>query len=574
MRIPLTAPHLAPAPRPCPADNLRGVLHALESNFQVAPSEDDKALLEDVGFPYGDFDTENAVDENDPVHVRATGPAARRHPARGRPFACRPALRSSEPRAGVGPAPGNPCPSPFPPQSKIKKKLGVTGEAPPPGQGDGGQGATPWEQGDGEVGVKRKGHLNRLTRKYDDEEEEGQEEGAAGQGRGKGGAGAQDPHGAQDEEEEEEEEEADPREAELERIRALKNPYIRGVKLFEAGAIPEAVDWLCTQDRIRIAPKAKEIAAGKPAFKTVARAAAALKVCGVAVLDRALPRPVVAALAARVAALAGARMASVDVGADAKPTFEGVETAKRSQGRYEFANPLEAPFTDAAVLENAFVMPVLRRAMGARLEVDTFSTVVSEPGSPTQHWHADAGQLFPRSGMHLPAHGVVVFAAVTNVTRDMGPTEFAPGSHVQCGKAEKPRPVHYDDGSVLDLCRAVPGNRLLHADMAAGAVTLFDFRIYHRGGANSAELQRPLLYSTYLREWYTDKVNFHQQHSAAFDALSPSQRKLLNRIDHKKHVATVQEQVRALGGTVAESRYDFHVYTYDSKDLAPPSPAQ
>lgn len=51
------------------ADNLRGVLHALESNFQVPPTDEDKVMLEVVGFPYEDFDSDNAVPEDDPVHV-------------------------------------------------------------------------------------------------------------------------------------------------------------------------------------------------------------------------------------------------------------------------------------------------------------------------------------------------------------------------------------------------------------------------------------------------------------------------------------------------------------------------
>ena len=51
------------------ADNLRGVLHALNSNFKVEPSDDDKAMLEDIGFPFEDYDATQAVPEDDPTHV-------------------------------------------------------------------------------------------------------------------------------------------------------------------------------------------------------------------------------------------------------------------------------------------------------------------------------------------------------------------------------------------------------------------------------------------------------------------------------------------------------------------------
>lgn len=459
-------------------------------------------------------------------------------------------------------------------QTRIKKKLGVKDDEPdteggPTSRRFGASNDHNTVGKDGAPSLPRK-RMGVVADKYADEEEE---DGGSGRG-GSGGGGTND--GGHDGDEGDDGEDADadadaefetPEQAELRRIRALKNPYIRGVKLFEAGAVAEAVDFLCTQERLHVSPRPKELKAGKPAFKTVARAAATLKVCGVVIVDGVIPAPVVGPLAAQADAVVEQQLAGVDPGADAKATFEGTTTAKRGEGRYEFTNPLEGPYTDDTVVQNAFLGPVLRRTMGPRIEMDTFSTVVSVPGAPAQHWHADAGQLFPRAGLHLPAHGVVAFAALTNVTREMGPTEFVPGSHVQCGKDEKPAPVQYEDGSVLDLCKAVPGNRVLTGEASRGSVVLFDFRVFHRGGPNTSDRRRALLYSTYLREWYTDRVNFHQQLSSSFDALTPARRKLFSRLDHRAYVTALQQRLAAAGGDVAESAYAFNAYSFE--DTAP-----
>lgn len=459
-------------------------------------------------------------------------------------------------------------------QDRIKKKLGVNEDSTEEMGAEGGQ----------ENGKKRR--LGALSDKYKGEEEEegGEEDDNEAGSREDDEARelAEEAEAARQEAEEDARAAADAeddddehgkaeamRQAELTKIRALKNPYIRAIKLFEANEISEAVESLCTPEQIRVTPKPKEVAAGKPAFKTVARAAATLKVCGVVIVEDVIPEAVADSVAESVKAMTSGRMASVDVSADGEATFERADMAKRSEGRYEFFNPLEAPFSSPAVIENAFVMPIVRRAMGPRVEIDTFSTVTSQPGAPVQHWHQDAGPLFPKAGMHLPAHGVVSFVPVESVTSTMGPTEFVPGSHVQCGRDEKPTPRFFDDGTILDLCKAVPTNRVLFADTKRGSAILFDFRVYHRGGPNTSDKQRPLLYTTYLREWYYDKVNFQQTVSKRFDAMTPQQRKLLNRVEHRQFARKLVSQVKELGGDPEESSYDFTVYTYDVKKTSP-----
>ena len=40
------------------------------------------------------------------------------------------------------------------------------------------------------------------------------------------------------------------------------------------------------------------------------------------------------------------------------------------------------------------------------------------------------------------------------------------------------------------------------------SVLFFDIRLLHRGGANRGVLPRPLLYMSYVKEWFRDGVNF------------------------------------------------------------------
>ena len=47
------------------------------------------------------------------------------------------------------------------------------------------------------------------------------------------------------------------------------------------------------------------------------------------------------------------------------------------------------------------------------------------------------------------------------------------------------------------------------ADAKAGDAILFDYRVLHRGLANTTEdVARPLLYFTYGRAWFTDATNY------------------------------------------------------------------
>ena len=45
-------------------------------------------------------------------------------------------------------------------------------------------------------------------------------------------------------------------------------------------------------------------------------------------------------------------------------------------------------------------------------------------------------------------------------------------------------------------------------DAKAGDALLFDYRLFHHGGANRSAAVRPILYLVYARSWFEDTHNF------------------------------------------------------------------
>mmetsp|Transcript_28569 Transcript_28569/g.46689 ORF Transcript_28569/g.46689 Transcript_28569/m.46689 type:complete len:136 (-) Transcript_28569:123-530(-) len=107
----------------------------------------------------------------------------------------------------------------------------------------------------------------------------------------------------------------------------------------------------------------------------------------------------------------------------------------------------------------------------------------------------------------------------------MGPTEFQTGSH-RLQELTDPLERKFAAWS-LPIVRPL---------LDAGSVVLFDLRLTHRGTQNIADTHRPILYMSYVKEWWVDIRNFQAKQSEDFDAMSPLQKKLLKRLDHRTFV--------------------------------------
>ena len=117
----------------------------------------------------------------------------------------------------------------------------------------------------------------------------------------------------------------------------------------------------------------------------------------------------------------------------------------------------------------------LRGASGA-IDLDYSGAVSSFPGADTQGWHVD-GEL---EGLYT------LFVPLVDITAENGGTEFRPGTHMD---------ERVDRASVIATPRV-------------GSVVLFDYRILHRGLANSSKYPRPIMYAVYARRGVEDTDNF------------------------------------------------------------------
>ena len=61
------------------------------------------------------------------------------------------------------------------------------------------------------------------------------------------------------------------------------------------------------------------------------------------------------------------------------------------------------------------------------------------------------------------------------------------------------------------------GHAVLRAAVARGTAVLMDLRLLHRGGRNRSPDNRPVMYMSFVREWWRDGVNFHRAHTRRFD---------------------------------------------------------
>ncbi|KAL3908655.1 MAG: hypothetical protein SGPRY_009712 [Prymnesium sp.] len=122
----------------------------------------------------------------------------------------------------------------------------------------------------------------------------------------------------------------------------------------------------------------------------------------------------------------------------------------------------------------------------ARAGTEKGSCVISLPGAPDQHFHPDG----------TPRGLVNAFVALVHTSRQHGPTELIPGSHIWQEGTFGPRP-EWDEGTPTALL-----------ELSVGEVLLFDYRTYHRGCANTTDEPRPVGYLVYARQGVSDTHNF------------------------------------------------------------------
>ena len=279
------------------------------------------------------------------------------------------------------------------------------------------------------------------------------------------------------------------------------------------------------------------------ASEEVARLAEGLADEGYVVCRRALPaeavgelrgaaRDELARFKSRLAEIQGVPVASFDAVADG---FVYAEIAHRSPRRYDMqllAPPLldrhgrprrveqhVAEETAASLArwvvegrESAAWWEVAKRAVGDDAVLHFAGCITSEPGAVSQALHVDGEHLFGASAeVETPPYAVTVFIPLVNTSLEAGngPTQFVAGTHTSTAAAAREGARVASAGEGGQEYMLAGATRDAEAPtLCAGDAVLADYRVVHRGLANTSSSSRPLLYLTIAAPWWADCKNF------------------------------------------------------------------
>jgi hypothetical protein len=139
----------------------------------------------------------------------------------------------------------------------------------------------------------------------------------------------------------------------------------------------------------------------------------------------------------------------------------------------------------------------------------------NDPPPPSQLWHRDGPSLFETTTTkqqhqhhhHHPTHCFNVFVPLIDVHAKNGTTEFVPGTH------EDKRYNHVVADIILNQSCSIQDAGIVRADVPAGSLIVFDVRILHRGLSNQSNIERPVLYFTFCRDWFQEQHMFQKTES-------------------------------------------------------------
>ena len=117
---------------------------------------------------------------------------------------------------------------------------------------------------------------------------------------------------------------------------------------------------------------------------------------------------------------------------------------------------------------------------GLDAELWELAAVVSAPGAAPQVVHSDTVVESGRARGSVPSPPCLYtcFVALQDVTSDLGPTRFFPGTHLPQSGAHAAL-----EEQPFELLKSTPA---FDAEVPCGTCTLYDGRLLHAGGANSA----------------------------------------------------------------------------------------
>lgn len=186
----------------------------------------------------------------------------------------------------------------------------------------------------------------------------------------------------------------------------------------------------------------------------------------------------------------------------------------RGTARYYVTLPFEGVFADPAIFEDADVLAVVELLAGKEFVMCQLASDTPLRGSQDQDLHRDTPPLFPEWGMETPPFQLAVNFPLVDVTRENGPMEVAPGTHM----------MEKNDALARIAAGEIPLEPIL---MDAGDVLIRDVRSIHRGTPNGSAEARPMIVIGYSRRWLMRPEVSIQIPRATYERLSPQARAML-----------------------------------------------
>ena len=243
-----------------------------------------------------------------------------------------------------------------------------------------------------------------------------------------------------------------------------------------------AMEWM-------VAPSADERARGQLLPETQRAAHAAFHKHGCLLLRGVFAPPLIDAMHQDYVARYGALDAGSMLEQSRRPVPNPVCACGKA--RFEITLRMSGAFGRPDGFANPLLRSVLGPLLGADMQLNSFSIVVSYPGALMQQIHRDHGHLFatdPAIGPNLPVYAVNVVVPLIDVDLETGPTGVWPGSHRwPTGIEAQP-----DDVTACPIQR--------------GDCMLLDYRTLHTGLPNQGTRVRPILYMVYARGWFCDEA--------------------------------------------------------------------
>lgn len=275
-----------------------------------------------------------------------------------------------------------------------------------------------------------------------------------------------------------------------------------------------------TPDACVVGPTAEEMGDGRPCWgagggsKTFRHAVSTFLASGCAVIPSGvLPKPFALAclararrdkaflmkeLEARRAEVSSTTMETAHHLAASVHRKDFAELVARDGGRLDIRFQMDrGEFVAPGLIYNPTVYPLVQELLGSgdvQLLYAGIMWAECGSGQTPQKWHGDGGHCFTENG-HQPPHCINVFYPLIDMSSELGPTEFMPGTHI-LGRFD------HKDTTAVSLCCKM------------GGCVLFDYRVKHRGGANICMHQdRPVLYLCYCKTWFRDTGNLRSAKS-------------------------------------------------------------